>query len=54
VTCTYVYPLYASFKSIKASQADQTETWLMYWCCIGVLCVAETTVEWTVNWFVTP
>jgi len=37
----FVYPMYASFKSLKRSTSDDNTHWLTYWVCYGFLSMIE-------------
>ncbi|KAK7460818.1 hypothetical protein VKT23_008747 [Stygiomarasmius scandens] len=45
ITCGYLYPAYASYKSLSVRPAStpELERWLMYWCILGTLTFVEST-----------
>ncbi|PVG03238.1 hypothetical protein CPB86DRAFT_804227 [Serendipita vermifera] len=59
-TCTigtalfgFLYPSYATFKVLAGRPATEPEieSWMFYWCVIGIVAGAEHMFEWLVNWF---
>lgn len=46
----FLFPVYSSYKAIRANEQDAIESWLMYWVVMAGLHVVEVTVEWTVSW----
>lgn len=49
-----LYPIYLSYKAIKANDLASLETLLMYWVVMGAVGAAEGTIEWVVNWSAHP
>jgi receptor expression-enhancing protein 1/2/3/4 len=50
-TCTaYLYPSYATYKAIKASDGPALERLMMYWVVIGIVATGEGTVQWLIDW----
>lgn len=54
ITTGFLYPAYSSYKAIRNNDAQAIEHWLMYAVVLSVVHAAESTVEWTVNWWVRP
>ena len=48
----FLFPVYSSYKAIRANEQDAIESWLMYWVVMAGLHAVENTVEWAVNWCV--
>lgn len=48
----FLFPVYSSYKAIRANEQDAIESWLMYWVVMAGLHAVENTVEWAVNWLV--
>lgn len=48
----FLFPVYSSYKAIRANEQEAIESWLMYWVVMAGLHAVENTVEWTVNWCV--
>jgi len=46
----FLFPVYSSYKAIRANEQDAIESWLMYWVVMAGLHAVENTVEWAVNW----
>jgi len=52
--CAFLYPAYASYKTLSKRPASDTdlERWLMYWSILGVILAVEYVAEWLVRWYV--
>ncbi|KAG9027177.1 hypothetical protein FRB95_008013 [Tulasnella sp. JGI-2019a] len=51
-TAAFVYPTYASFKSLSRRPASEQELerWLMYWSVVGCVIAVEYVAEWAIRW----
>ncbi|KAG0147301.1 hypothetical protein CROQUDRAFT_670590 [Cronartium quercuum f. sp. fusiforme G11] len=45
-----LYPIYLSYKAIKANDLQSLEVLLMYWIVMGSVTALENTLGWLVNW----
>ncbi|KAK9893430.1 hypothetical protein P389DRAFT_147884 [Cystobasidium minutum MCA 4210] len=54
ISVGFLFPVYSSYKAIRANEQDAIESWLMYWVVMAGLHAAENTVEWAVTWWVIP
>ena len=52
--CAFLYPAYASYKTLSKRPASdaELERWLMYWSVLGVILAVEYVAEWLVRWYV--
>ena len=46
-SASLLFPLFASYKALKANDIGQLTPWLMYWCVLAILLFVE---GWT--WFI--
>ncbi|KAI5852978.1 TB2/DP1, HVA22 family-domain-containing protein [Morchella snyderi] len=47
---TFLFPVFASYKALKANDPSQLTPWLMYWVVIGCITVVESWTGWILCW----
>lgn len=48
---TFLFPVFASYKALKANDPSQLTPWLMYWVVIACILVVESWTGWILCWF---
>lgn len=46
-----MFPVFASYKALKANDPAQLTPWLMYWVVVACVLVVESWVGWVVSWY---
>lgn len=49
---SFLFPVFASYKALKANDPAQLTPWLMYWVVIGCVSFIESWVGWILVWCV--
>jgi TB2/DP1, HVA22 family len=47
---TFLFPVFASYKALKANDPSQLTAWLMYWIVIACILVVESWIGWFLCW----
>lgn len=47
---TFAFPIFASYKALKANDPAQLTPWLMYWVVLACVLCVESWVGWAVSW----
>ncbi|KAA8898960.1 TB2/DP1, HVA22 family-domain-containing protein [Sphaerosporella brunnea] len=47
---TFAFPIFASYKALKANDPAQLTPWLMYWIVLACVLCVESWVGWAVSW----
>jgi receptor expression-enhancing protein 1/2/3/4 len=48
---TFLFPVFASYKALKANDPTQLTPWLMYWVVVACVLFVESWVDWILVWF---
>lgn len=48
---TFAFPIFASYKALKANDPAQLTPWLMYWVVLACVLCVESWVGWAISWF---
>src|SRR5271155_4410064 len=48
----FLFPIFESYKAIKANDQSQLTLWLMYWVIIACVIVVENFLGWFLNWHI--